>query len=67
MGDPMPSLLDDAVKQIRKRGVKASSAWPMAVSSLQKSGSLKPGSLKATPKGIARGKMTQAKRRATPP
>lgn len=63
----MPKILDTAVKRIMARGVPAKSAWPMAVASLQKAGDIKKGSVKATPKGTARGKMTQAQRRAKPP
>jgi hypothetical protein len=61
----MPGLLDKAVDRIRASGVKKSSAYPIAVASLQKAGSLKPGTLKATPKGVARNKMSQKQRAAT--
>lgn len=63
----MPKPLDTAVKRIQSRGVPAKSAWPMAVASLQKAGDLKKGSVKATPKGTARGQMTRAQRQKNPP
>ena len=61
----MPGLLDKAVSKIAKRGVKTSSAWPIAVASLQKAGDLKSGSVKPTEKGVARNKMSQKQRAAT--
>jgi hypothetical protein len=61
----MPGLLDRAVSQIRKTGQPTKAAWPIAVASLQKAGDLKPGSVKATPKGVARAKMTQKQRAQT--
>jgi hypothetical protein len=61
----MPGLLDKAVDRLTAAGKPASSAWPIAVSALQKSGSLKPGSLKATAKGKKRNAMTPAQRAAT--
>lgn len=61
----MPKILDDAVTRIKARGVKASSAYPIAVSALQKAGDLKRGSLKATQKGAKRGAMTQSEREKT--
>jgi hypothetical protein len=63
----MPKILDEAVKQIKKKGADTSSAYAMATSALQKSGSLKPGTNKPTAKGVARGAMTQAQRRKNPP
>jgi hypothetical protein len=63
----MPKILDDAVKQIKKKGHSTSSAFAMATSALQKSGSLKQGSNKPTAKGIRRGNMSQAQRRKTKP
>lgn len=61
----MPKILDKAVKRISARGVPASSAYPIAVASLQKAGDLKAGSLKATDKGVKRAAMTQKQRQAT--
>jgi hypothetical protein len=63
----MPKILEDAVSRIKGRGVPEKSAWPMAVSAMQKAGNLKPGSLKATQQGAARGQMTRAQRNANPP
>ena len=63
----MPGLLDKAVAKIKATGQPASKAWPMAVASLQKSGSLKPGTLKPTKQGVARNKMTPAQRQKNPP
>lgn len=63
----MPGLLDKAVNRIASRGVPKSSAWPIAVAALQKAGDLKPGSVKATPKGTARNAMTRAQRQKNPP
>lgn len=65
----MPKLLDDAVRAIRKDnpGVSESSAYAMATSSLQKSGSLKAGSDKPTQRGVERGQMSKAQRERTPP
>ena len=61
----MPGLLDKAVDRIQSRGVKASSAYPIAVAALQKSGSLKKGSVEPTKQGIARNKMIPAQREAS--
>jgi hypothetical protein len=63
----VPKILDEAVKQIKAKGASTSSAYAMATSALQKSGSLKPGTQQATPKGAKRGAMTQAQRRSTKP
>jgi hypothetical protein len=61
----MPKILDRAVQKIRARGVKESSAYPIAVASLQRAGDLKKGSLTATAKGTKRGAMTAKQRAAT--
>lgn len=61
----MPRILDEAVKRIKQRGVKEDSAYPIAVSALQRAGDLKRGSLKATSKGAKRGAMSQAQREKT--
>lgn len=63
----MPGLLDRAVNEIKKKGTPTKAAWPIAVASLQKAGDLKPGSVKATPKGVARNKMSRAARQKNPP
>jgi hypothetical protein len=62
----MPSgLLDKAVDRIISRGVKKSSAYPIAVAALQKSGSLKQGTVKPTAKGVKRNQMSRKEREAT--
>ena len=61
----MPGLLDKTVSRIKARGVKASSAYPIAVAALQKAGDLKPGSVKPTKQGTARNKMSRKQREAT--
>jgi 3-oxoacyl-[acyl-carrier-protein] synthase III len=61
----MPKILDKAVQKIRARGVKTSSAYPIAVASLQKAGDLKPGTLAATAKGTKLGAMSAKQRAAT--
>lgn len=63
----MPKILDEAVKQIRRKGVSTSSAYAMATSALQKSGSLKKGSNKPTAQGLMRGAKSEAWRRSHPP
>lgn len=63
----MPKILDEAVKRIKARGASTSSAYAMATSALQKSGSLKKGSNKPTRQGVERGSKSEAWRRAHPP
>jgi hypothetical protein len=63
----MPKILDEAVKQIKKKGHSTSSAYAIATSALQKSGSLKKGHNTPTKKGVKRGAMSQAQRRRTAP
>jgi len=63
----MPKILDEAVKQIKKKGHDTSSAYAIATAALQKSGSLKKGHNTPTKKGVARGAMTQTQRRKTAP
>jgi hypothetical protein len=63
----MPGLLDKSVSRIQSRGVPKSSAWPIAVSAMQKAGNLKAGSVKPTKQGVQRNKMTRAQRQANPP
>jgi hypothetical protein len=63
----MPRILDEAVKQIKAKGHSTSSAYAIATSTLQKSGSLKKGHNTPTAKGVKRGAMTQAQRRRTAP
>ena len=61
----MPHILDRAVSKIKARGVPESKAYAFAVSRLQKAGELEKGSLKATAKGVKRGRMTSAERART--
>jgi 3-oxoacyl-[acyl-carrier-protein] synthase III len=61
----MPAILDKAVTRLKQRGVKASSAYPIAVASLQRAGDLKKGTLAATAKGVKRGAMSAKQRAAT--
>ena len=63
----MPGLLDKAVDRIKQGGASEKSAWPIAVASLQKSGSLKQGTLKATKQGVQRNQMTRKQRENNPP
>lgn len=62
----MPKILDKAVRQIKKNSPGVN-PYAAATATLQKAGELKPGTNKATPKGVARGQMTQAQRRKNPP
>jgi hypothetical protein len=61
----VPKILDAAVRKIRQRGVAKASAYPIAVSALQKAGDIKKGTLKATAQGVKRGAMSAAAREAT--
>jgi hypothetical protein len=45
------------------KGMDESKAYAIATASLQKSGSLKKGTRKATAKGVKRGKMTKTQRK----
>ena len=63
----MPKILDEAVKRIKRKGVSTSSAYAMATSALQKSGSLKKRSNKPTAQGVMRGSKSEAWRRRHPP
>lgn len=58
----MPAILERLVKQLKAQGKNTSSAYAIATSALQKSGNLKKGTQKATPKGSKRGSMTPAAR-----
>lgn len=58
----MPAILSRLVRQLTAKGYQKSAAEAIAISSLQKSGNLKKGSTKATPKGKKRGAMTPAER-----
>jgi len=61
---PMPQILDDAVRSIRKENPKLSesSAYAIATKQLQKSGDLKEGTQEPTKKGSRRGEMSKAER-----
>jgi hypothetical protein len=59
----MPKILDKAVKELMAKGMDESKAYAIATASLQKSGSLKKGTRKATAKGVKRGKMTKTQRK----
>lgn len=50
----MPKILERLVSQLKAKGHSESSAYAIATSTLQKSGSLKKGSQKLTPKGEKR-------------
>lgn len=58
----MPAILERLVSQLKAKGKSASAAYAIATSVLQRSGSLKKGSTKATAKGKRRGAMTPAAR-----
>ena len=58
----MPKILDRLVNQLRAKGKSKKAAYSIAVAALQKSGNLKKGSTKATPKGKRRGNMTPGER-----
>jgi len=64
---PMPQILDDAVRSIRKENPKLSesSAYAIATKQLQKSGDLKEGTQEPTKKGSRRGEMSKATRAKT--
>jgi len=47
----VPKILDRLVSQLKAKGKSKDAAYAIATSSLQKSGNLKKGSSKATPKG----------------
>ena len=63
----MPQILEDSVKSIMKEnpGMEKSSAYAIATKTLQKSGDLKEGTVKATKKGDRRGEMSKATRAKT--
>lgn len=58
----MPKILDRLVSQLRAKGKSKQAAFAIATSSLQKAGDLKPGSRKATAKGLKRGSMSPSQR-----
>jgi|TARA_B100000073_G_scaffold112982_1_gene91294 hypothetical protein len=58
----MPAILDRLVSQLKAKGMSEKAAFAIATKQLQKSGNLKKGTSKATPKGKRRGKMSPAQR-----
>jgi hypothetical protein len=62
----MPKILDEAVKAIKKSSPNVN-PYAVATSTLQKSGSLKPGTNKPTAQGVKRGQMSKAQRQKTKP
>jgi len=58
----MPAILDRLVKQLKAKGYSSKSAWAIAISKLQKSKNLAKGTMKATKKGVIRGRMTPLQR-----
>ena len=63
----MPRILDETVKRLKAKGHSTSSAFAIGTATLQKAGELKKGHNTPTKKGVARGAMSQAQRRRTPP
>ena len=62
MSTDKPAILERLVNQLKAKGHDKSSAYPIAISALQKSGNLKKRSTKPTSKGVKRGKMTPRQR-----
>jgi len=62
----LPKLMETAVKRI-KQSSPGVNPYAVASATLQKSGSLKQGSNKATKQGVHRGQQSQAWRQAHPP
>ena len=58
----MPKILDRLVSQLEAKGKDKKAAYAIATSTLQKSGSLKPGTEQLTPKGKQRQEMGAAGR-----
>jgi hypothetical protein len=58
----VPKILERLVSQLQAKGKSKQAAYAIATSALQRSGNLKPGTQKATAKGIKRGSMTPAER-----
>lgn len=58
----MPKILERLVSQLQAKGKDKSSAYAIATSTLQKSGSLKKGTQQMTAKGEARSRMGAAGR-----
>lgn len=62
----LPKLMETAVKRIKQSSPNVN-PYAVASATLQKSGSLKKGSNKATKQGVKRGQMSQAQRQRTKP
>jgi len=62
MSTDKPAILERLLYQLKAKGHDKSSAYPIAISALQKSGNLKKKSTKPTRKGVKRGKMTPGQR-----
>jgi hypothetical protein len=62
----MPKILDESVKKIKQQSPGVN-PYAVATAALQKAGDLKKGTNKPTKRGVARGQMTEAQRRKTPP
>lgn len=58
----MPKILDRLVSQLKAKGKSEKAAYSIATSTLQKSGSLKPGTQEMTKKGEERSRMGAAGR-----
>jgi hypothetical protein len=65
-GSKLPKLMETAVKRI-KQSSPGVNPYAVASATLQKSGSLKQGSNKATKQGVKRGQMSRAQRHRTAP
>ena len=65
-GRKLPAIMEKAVLRI-KANSPGVNPYAAASSTLQKSGSLRQGANTPTRKGVTRGKMTRAQRRAHPP
>jgi len=65
-GRKLPKLMETAVKRI-KQSSPGVNPYAVASATLQKSGSLKPGTNKATKQGVSRGAKSHAWREAHPP
>jgi len=63
-GRDLPKLMETAVKAIKKSSPGVN-PYAVASATLQKSGSLRPGTNTATAKGVKRGQMTKAQRAKT--
>ena len=57
-----PAILERLIKQLKVKGHSIKSAHAIAISQLQKSKNLVKGTMKATKRGVIRGKMTPLQR-----